>query len=153
MQKRKRGNMEIKLRQVRSDDYEFLTLLYFTREPEHKKHIITLEQNRKFVKNYCKNKKTHYYAGWYIVLVDGKKAGAYTIDQENETGSWLLPEYRGKGIGTKAYGILFKKEPRKEYNAKVEEHDDRAYALALRVGFKFSSYDYEHIWLKKIVNT
>ncbi len=50
-------------------------------------------------------------------MVDNKRAGSYTITQDNETGSWLLPEYQNKGIGTIAYKQLLKLEPRDHYKA------------------------------------
>ena len=76
-------------------------------------------------------------------MVNNKRAGSYTITQDNETGSWLLPEYQNKGIGTIAYKQLLKLEPRDHYKAIVQKWDTRAQHLITKIGYHLTSYNYE----------
>ncbi len=126
----------ITLRKVQPKDSDFLYLLYNQRDPRRNTPPRTSQENEEFVLSYI-TRIHHYYSAWYIVMVDNKRAGAYTITRDNETGSWLLPEYCNKGIGYEAYQMLFKLEPRNHYTVKVEAWDKRTQALIDKLGFTF----------------
>ena len=133
----------ISLRKVTVDDTDFLYKLYKQRDPRRNPTPKTLNDIEFFVDSYVYETK-HYYSAWYIVMVDNKRAGAYTITHDNETGSWLLPEYCNQGIGTKAYKLLFKLQPRKQYKAVVQEWDTRAQALVKKLGYHLTEHHYEY---------
>ena len=124
------------LRKVTSLDAPFLYELYKERDPRHNSQYRTAEENLAFVTD-------HPYTSWYIVMIDGCKAGAYTITPEDETGSWLLPEYQGQGYAKAAYRELFRLEPREQYHAYIGEWNTKSQGLAKSVGFHLVSYDYE----------
>ncbi len=54
----------------------------------------------------------------------------------------LLPEYRGKGFGTQAIVLLFKKVNKfKKIDLTVHPHNSRAIALYLSLGFVITSWE------------
>ena len=132
----------LSLRKVQVSDDIFLHYLYNQRDPRRNTTKRTELENKRFLYDYVRGVK-HYYAAWYIVMIDNKQAGSYTITHDNETGSWLLPEYCNKGIGTEAYLELFRLQQKKHYNVNVEAWDTRTQAMIIKLGYKLTRLHYE----------
>jgi len=90
------------------------------------------------------------YAECYIFEVEGEIAGyallAKTYSREAGGNTvwieelYVLPQYRGKGIGTKFFDCLFEKIPAARYRLEVEPENERAVKLYKEKGFYYLPY-------------
>lgn len=99
------------------------------------------------------------YTFCHIFRYDGEAAGyaliAKTYSQEAGGMVWwieeiyVLPEYRGKGIGSAYFDYLFSIKPEnvKRMRLEVERENEGAVALYKRLGFDFLDYDQMYLEL------
>ena len=141
---------ELVLRRFNDSDLPFLQLLYGSiREPELRMTNFTEDEKEQFIFNqfmiqhsqYCKNYETEHF---YVIEVNGKKAGRFYIDYwDNEirvVDIALLPEFRQSGIGSHLLEYLFQEALTRKLPVTIHvEHQNPARHLYERLGFKLKS--------------
>lgn len=90
------------------------------------------------------------YTEGFLIEIDSKTAGYALIAKtfSQEAGGYviwieelfILPEFRGKGLGKDFFEFLFKNRPAKRYRLEVEPENEKAIGLYLKKGFKDLPY-------------
>lgn len=137
----KAASLNLKLKQVKIADADFLHRLYDISDKREKRPPITYEDNKKFVYDYVHNNKQHIFDVWYVVQLDGKNIGSVTLRKQiNDCGYWLLPEYQNRGIGTWAFNELMKLNPRPFFALVIHPYNKRSIRMTKKFGFKLDTY-------------
>ena len=139
--------MNINYRNITPEDFPFLIKLYrSTREEELSLSDMTEEEKQKFIEFQFNAQHTYYksaYTGAKMKIIQLNKTPAgrlYLWETEGQIRIMdiaLLPEYRGKGTGTKILKSLIEQSERmnKKLNIHVE-YFNRALKLYEKLGFK-----------------
>jgi ribosomal protein S18 acetylase RimI-like enzyme len=128
-------DLEIRLRDCNKEDYDWCYRL----SEDNMKPFVEKHWGKWDPKLFTDNYKTERSK---MILVDGKKAGFYEIEVIDDLGIihgiQILPEFRGKGIGTKVMVII--EEEFKKKNARVSRLrvfvDNPARRLYETLGYK-----------------
>ena len=81
------------IREVSLDDSDFLYDLYLQRDQRDILTPIKLNEQKIFVQNYLEKSNIHPFQSWYVIEIDGERAGSLTLHKKNnELGYWLLPD-------------------------------------------------------------
>jgi len=112
--------------------------------------IPTLNQHKKFIKNFLKNNEQNNYEAWYIISVFNKNneltnVGSIPLKKDGEWGYQILKKYHNKGIGQIAAKKLFKMHPKKQFWARCNANNKRAQYLLEKLGFKVTILTYKKI--------
>jgi len=131
------------LRNIVLDDSDFLYDLYLKRDPKDILTHIQYSEQQDFVNNYLKNLITHPYQSWFIIEIEGIRAGSLTLHKKNnELGYWLLPEFQNKGIGSKAVKQFIEINKKPYYTIRSHIDNKRSQHLAEKLKFALSHYEY-----------
>ena len=127
------------MKEVDEKDVQFLYNLLEERKPityiSHKK-IPTYEEHVNFV-------KSSPYSKWYIVEVDGERAGSIYLTKQNEIGIFLNEGLQEKGIGSNALNVLISKNPGLRYLANINPENKKSIEFFKKIGFTLIQYTYE----------
>ena len=136
----------VTLRPAAEGDRPFLLRVYAgTREPELEASGLPREQWGAFVEHQFEAQSRHYetyeYTSFDVVLVDGEPAGRLIVARWPEelriVDIALLPEFRGRGIGTRLMRELIKEADNIEVKASIHvERFNPAQHLYSRLGFR-----------------
>jgi len=99
--------MNVKINLTQKIDWDFILQVRNSESVRiacHNTSIITPDEHEKYIKKISKNPN----AFIWIILVDDQKAGYIKII-DSEWGAALKEEFRGKGVGTIAYNLVFDK--------------------------------------------
>lgn len=129
----------LKLKEVDEKDVQFLYNLLDERKPvtyiSHKK-MPTYEEHVNFV-------KSSPYSKWYIIEVDGERAGSIYLTKQNEIGIFLNEGLQEKGIGSNALNVLIGKNPDLRYLANINPENKKSIEFFKKLGFTLIQYTYE----------
>jgi len=129
----------LKLKEVDEKDVQFLYNLLEERKPvtyiSHKK-MPTYEEHVNFV-------KSSPYSKWYIIEVDGERAGSIYLTKQNEIGIFLNEGLQEKGIGSNALNVLIGKNPDLRYLANINPENKKSIKFFKKLGFTLIQYTYE----------
>ena len=129
----------LKLKEVDEKDVQFLYNLLEERKPvtyiSHKK-MPTYEEHVNFV-------KSSPYSKWYIIEVDGERAGSIYLTKQNEIGIFLNEGLQEKGIGSNALNVLIGKNPDLRYLANINPENKKSIEFFKKLGFTLIQYTYE----------
>ena len=129
----------LKLKEVDGKDVQFLYNLLEERKPvtyiSHKK-MPTYEEHVNFV-------KSSPYSKWYIIEVDGERAGSIYLTKQNEIGIFLNEGLQEKGIGSNALNVLIGKNPDLRYLANINPENKKSIKFFKKLGFTLIQYTYE----------
>ena len=129
----------LKLKEVDEKDVQFLYNLLEERKPvtyiSHKK-MPTYEEHVNFV-------KSSPYSKWYIIEVDGERAGSIYLTKQNEIGIFLNEGLQEKGIGSNALNVLIGKNPDLRYLANINPENKKSIEFFKKLGFRLIQYTYE----------
>ena len=132
-------NSEIKLTLVSKNDAKFLYGLLKERESDvnisHKK-MPTYAQHIKFI-------ESKPYSKWYIIEVDGERAGSIYLTKQNEIGIFLNEGLQEKGICSNALNVLIGKNPDLRYLANINPENKKSIKFFKKLGFTLIQYTYE----------
>ena len=110
------------MKEVDEKDVQFLYNLLEERKPvtyiSHKK-MPTYEEHVNFV-------KSSPYSKWYIIEVDGERAGSIYLTKQNEIGIFLNEGLQEKGIGSNALNVLIGKNPDLRYLANINPENKKS---------------------------
>lgn len=132
----KKIEKNISLKLISKNDYEFLYELLKERKSNvniYQKKIPTYEKHVKFI-------KSKPYSKWYIILNQNQKVGTIYLAKNNDVGIFLKKNIQKIGIGSIALNILFKKNPRKKYQAKVNPRNKKSILFFQKNNFKSVQY-------------
>ena len=136
-----RKNYSVKIKAVSESDHTFLFELLKERDPisniSHKK-MPTYPKHVKFI-------RSHPYAKWYVVLVNGNKCGSAYLSKLNEIGLHMKKEYCKEEINDEVVKILMKKNPRQRFLVNVNPRDTRKKNFFTERGFRLIQHTYELI--------
>ena len=128
----------LKLKEVDEKDVQFLYNLLEERKPvtyiSHKK-MPTYEEHVNFV-------KSSPYSKWYIIEVDGERAGSIYLTKQNEIGIFLNEGLQEKGIGSNALNVLIGKNPDLRYLANINPENKKSIKFFKKLGFTLIQYTY-----------
>ena len=128
----------LKLKEVDEKDVQFLYNLLDERKPvtyiSHKK-MPTYEEHVNFV-------KSSPYSKWYIIEVDGERAGSIYLTKQNEIGIFLNEGLQEKGIGSNALNVLIGKNPDLRYLANINPENKKSIEFFKKLGFTLIQYTY-----------
>ncbi len=144
MEKKKR---KIEFRVIQNNDEEFLYRVYAsTRAWEFKLTTWTKEEKHEFLKRQFKTqdeayKSTYLGAVYRIIQLDGEDIGRLYLDRRDDhmliIDFTLLPEYRGRGIGTDILRSLLNEAQGGKVPVRLHvEQNSPALSLYLRHGFR-----------------
>ena len=129
----------LKLKEVDEKDVQFLYNLLDERKPvtyiSHKK-MPTYEEHVNFV-------KSSPYSKWYIIEVDGERAGSIYLTKQNEIGIFHNEGLQEKGIGSNALNVLIGKNPDLRYLANINPENKKSIKFFKKLGFTLIQYTYE----------
>ena len=129
----------LKLKEVDEKDVQFLYNLLDERKPvtyiSHKK-MPTYEEHVNFV-------KSSPYSKWYVIEVDGERAGSIYLTKQNEIGIFLNEGLQEKGIGSNALNVLIGKNPDLRYLANINPENKKSIKFFKKSGFTLIQYTYE----------
>ena len=127
------------MKEVDEKDVQFLYNLLDERKPvtyiSHKK-MPTYEEHVNFV-------KSSPYSKWYIIEVDGERAGSIYLTKRNEIGIFLNEGLQEKGIGSNALNVLIGKNPDLRYLANINPENKKSIKFFKKLGFTLIQYTYE----------
>ena len=127
------------MKEVDEKDVQFLYNLLEERKPvtyiSHKK-MPTYEEHVNFV-------KSSPYSKWYIIEVDGERAGSIYLTKQNEIGIFLNEGLQEKGIGSNALNVLIGKNPDLRYLANINPENKKSIKFFKKLGFTLIQYTYE----------
>ena len=127
------------MKEVDEKDVQFLYNLLEERKPvtyiTHKK-MPTYEEHVNFV-------KSSPYSKWYIIEVDGERAGSIYLTKQNEIGIFLNEGLQEKGIGSNALNVLISKNPDLRYLANINPENKKSIKFFKKLGFTLIQYTYE----------
>ena len=127
------------MKEVDEKDVQFLYNLLDERKPvtyiSHKK-MPTYEEHVNFV-------KSSPYSKWYIIEVDGERAGSIYLTKQNEIGIFLNENLQEKGIGSNALNVLIGKNPDLRYLANINPENKKSIKFFKKLGFTLIQYTYE----------
>ena len=127
------------MKEIDEKDIQFLYNLLEERKPisyiSHKK-MPTYEEHVNFV-------KSSPYSKWYIIEVDGKRAGTIYLTKQNEIGIFLNEGLQEKGIGSNALNVLIGKNPDLRYLANINPENKKSIKFFKKLGFTLIQYTYE----------
>ena len=127
------------MKEVDEKDVQFLYNLLDERKPvtyiSHKK-MPTYEEHVNFV-------KSSPYSKWYIIEVDGERAGSIYLTKQNEIGIFLNEGLQEKGIGSNALNVLIGKNPDLRYLANINPENKKSIKFFKKLGFTLIQYTYE----------
>ena len=130
---------DLKLKEIDEKDIQFLYNLLEERKPisyiSHKK-MPTYEEHVNFV-------KSSPYSKWYIIEVDGERAGSIYLTKQNEIGIFLNEGLQEKGIGSNALNVLIGKNPDLRYLANINPENKKSIEFFKKLGFTLIQYTYE----------
>lgn len=140
------GEPAVALRSAGPGDYEFLSRVYAsTRAAELAPVPWSHEQKQAFLAQQFDAQAAHYAAhfadaSFDVVVVDGERAGRLIVarrqDELKLIDIALLPEYRGRGIGTRLMAPLLAEADERGVNVTIHvERGNRARTLYERLGF------------------
>jgi len=133
------------LREVTSDDIKFLYELYMNRNERDQITKINFEGQKKFVNDYVKKSENHPYESWLIIEIEDVQAGSLTLNKKNnELGYWLIEEFQGKGIGTKAVKQFMEMNKKQNYTIRAHILNKKSQRIAEKMGFKLTRYEYTY---------
>ena len=128
----------LKLKEVDEKDVQFLYNLLEERKPvtyiSHKK-MPTYEEHVNFV-------KSSPYSKWYIIEVNGERAGSIYLTKQNEIGIFLNEGLQEKGIGSNALNVLIGKNPDLRYLANINPENKKSIKFFKKLGFTLIQYTY-----------
>lgn len=138
---------EIALRPIREEDMEFLFRVYAsTRQEELAPVPWSEEMKEAFLRQQFAAQHAYYqehYAGaaFDVILWDGVAAGRWYVarwtDEIRIVDIALLPEYRGRGVGTRLVGEILAEAGRKGLPVCIHvERDNPAHGWYCRLGFR-----------------
>jgi len=121
-----------KLREINESDFHFIySLIEDFFKTDLNVTYINLESYEQFVKrNFSKDSKN------YIILNELDEKIGYVHIIKNEIGYFLLPEYKGKGIGPNAVKKMMELNPRRTYFATIHNENIASIKLVKKLGFK-----------------
>jgi RimJ/RimL family protein N-acetyltransferase len=129
---------DLKLKEIDEKDIQFLYNLLEERKPisyiSHKK-MPAYEEHVNFV-------KSSPYSKWYIIEVDGKRAGTIYLTKQNEIGIFLNEGLQEKGIGSNALNVLIGKNPGLRYLANINPENKKSIKFFKKLGFTLIQYTY-----------
>ena len=127
------------MKEVDEKDVQFLYNLLEERKPvtyiSHKK-MPTYEEHVNFV-------KSSPYSKWYIIEVNGERAGSIYLTKQNEIGIFLNEGLQEKGIGSNALNVLIGKNPDLRYLANINPENKKSIKFFKKLGFTLIQYTYE----------
>lgn len=138
---------EIALRPIRGEDMEFLFRVYASTRQEELAPVPWSEGmkeaffRQQFAAQHAYYQEHYTGAEFDVILVDGAPAGRLYVarwaDEIRIVDIALLPEFRGKGVGTRLLGEVLAEAGRKGLPARIHvERDNPARTLYLRLGFR-----------------
>jgi RimJ/RimL family protein N-acetyltransferase len=86
--------------------------------------------------------KSSPYSKWYIIEVDGKRAGTIYLTKQNEIGIFLNEGLQEKGIGSNALNVLIGKNPGLRYLANINPENKKSIKFFKKLGFTLIQYTY-----------
>jgi len=139
--------MKISFRKVTNDDFAFLQKVYrSTREEELSQANMSEDDKSRFIEFQFNAQHKHYsqaYKGaeFNLILLDDKPAGRLyvwrTESQIRIMDIALLPDFQGKGIGTKILQSIIQESEKSEKKLNIHvEYFNPALRLYERLGFK-----------------
>lgn len=152
----------ISLVPVTEDDAELIEeIYYFTRNEEFAMLGWNDDQLKPFLKMQCdfqnKSYRMHFpNAEFSLVLLDDEKIGRMIVDRnENEirlVDIAVLPQFRGKGIGSKLIEKLYSeaKEKSLPLSLQVEKNNNNAFRLYKKQGFEIVDESEIYFAMEKI---
>ena len=131
------------MREVTLNDSDFLYDLYLKRSNEDTLSKIEYDDQKIFVKNYVEKLCSHPFQSWFIIEIDGKKAGSLSLNKNrNEVGYWLLPEFQNQGIGTDAIQQFLLINKKSYYTIRTHFNNKRSQHIAEKLNFSISHFEY-----------
>lgn len=131
------------LREVVEEDSDFLYELYINRDEREQITKIKSEEQKKFVTDYLNKSKNHPYESWLIIEINDERAGSLTLNRKNsELGYWLIQQFQGKGIGTKAVKQFMEMNKKSKYMIRAHILNKKSQRVAEKLGFKLTRYEY-----------
>lgn len=104
---------------------------------------INLNEQESFVRQYLERDILHPFDSWFIIEINGKRAGSLTLKKdENELGYWLLPEFQGQGFGIQAIREFMRITKKTHYTIKSHIENTRSQRVAEKLGFRLTHYHY-----------
>lgn len=139
------GAPQVALRPAGEEDREFFARVYAsTREAELASIPFTAEQQAAFLAQQFAA-QSHHYAGYVdtsfdVVVVDGRSAGRLIVghwaEREHIADISLLPEFRGRGVGTALIGQVIATAERRGVRTTIQvDRTNPAQRLYARLGF------------------
>lgn len=134
---------DVKIRDVKLSDSDFLYLLYTSRSLKDILTPIKYEEQKIFVQKFIDSDKTHPYLNWNIIEINHKPIGSLTLHRaSNELGFWIIPEFQGKGIGPIAVKKFMYLCGKKYYSAFVRPDNHASISLVKKLGFELTHHKY-----------
>jgi len=127
------------LKQVNENDERFLYELLEERKSityiSHKK-MPTYEEHVKFV-------RSRPYSKWYIINVNGEKAGSIYLTKQNEIGIFVSEQLQKKGVGSNALNALIEKNVGLRYLANINPENRKSVDFFEKSGFRLIQHTYK----------
>jgi hypothetical protein len=134
-------NYKLKLKDVKSSDYEFLYELLSNREPNvnisHRK-MPNYKQHVKFV-------TSKPYFKWYVIYRGNNKIGSVYISKQDEIGIHLIKSSDILQLSRSIMDLIITKNPRKRYLVNVNPKNKKMIQFLQKNGFNLIQYTYELI--------
>jgi|APSaa5957512535_1039671.scaffolds.fasta_scaffold59565_3 RimJ/RimL family protein N-acetyltransferase len=146
----------VKLFMVTKDDIKFLYHLVQERSkyPEDYKtpasELPNYLQHTDFVNSFLKNKKSHSYLAWYVIVLrnddaQNEKVGAIPLKKNGEWGFHILMNHWGKGIGTISAKKLFALHPTVKFWGRCMARNKRSAHMFEKLGFTLTELTFKKI--------
>ena len=130
---------EINFHVIKESDYRFLYELLTQRRQaaniSHKK-MPTYEEHVKFV-------RSRPYSKWYIINVNGEKAGSIYLTKQNEIGIFVSEQLQKKGVGSNALNALIEKNVGLRYLANINPENRKSVDFFEKSGFRLIQHTYK----------
>lgn len=94
-------------------------------------------------RQHCKFVARRPYAAWYLIRARSDYVGAIYLTAMNEIGIGILAQWRGKGLGPRAIGLLMRKHGRRRYLANINPRNKEWVRMFRRLGFCCLQVTYE----------
>ena len=110
---------------------------------ERKRNVNISHREMPSWRQHCKFIARRPYAAWYLITARGDYIGAIYLTAMNEIGVGILAQWRGKGLGSHAIGLLMRKHGRRRYLANINPRNEESIRMFRRLGFRIVQKTYE----------